>query len=128
MSELVKNILMWLFILVTMFTVFSNFSGDSKSEVISYSEFLSQVESDQVLSVQFLNDNYTIKGKTVNGDKFETVKPPFLQDNLSEILLENKSDPLVQDNSSNQGIEYATDSYKENEEEEVKKESGEKQE
>ncbi len=42
--------------------------------------------------------------------------------------MENKSDPLVQDNSSNQGIESATDSYKENEEEEVKKESGEKQE
>ena len=51
-----------------------------------------------------------------------------LSDNLSEILSENKSDPLVQDNSSNQGIESATHSYKENEEEEVKKESGEKQE
>ena len=90
MSELVKNILMWLFILVTIFTVFSNFSGDSKSEVITYSEFLSQVESDQVLSVQFLNDNYTIKGKTVNGEQFETVKPPFLQDNLSEILRDHR--------------------------------------
>ena len=90
MSELVKNILMWLFIAVTMFTVFSNFSSDSKKETISYSEFLSQVESDQVLSVQFQNDNYTIKGKTVNGENFETVKPPFLQDNLSEILRDHR--------------------------------------
>ena len=90
MSELVKNILMWLFIAVTMFTVFSNFSSDSKNETISYSEFLSQVESDQVLSVQFQNDNYTIKGKTVNGENFETVKPPFLQDNLSEILRDHR--------------------------------------
>ena len=90
MSELVKNILMWLFIGVTIFTVFNNFSSDSKKETISYSEFLSQVESDQVLSVQFQNDNYTIKGKTVNGENFETVKPPFLQDNLSEILRDHR--------------------------------------
>ena len=90
MSELVKNILMWLFIAVTIFTVFNNFSSDSKKETISYSEFLSQVESDQVLSVQFQNDNYTIKGKTVNGENFETVKPPFLQDNLSEILRDHR--------------------------------------
>ena len=90
MSELVKNILMWLFIGATLFTVFNNFSSEPKSEVISYSEFLSQVESDQVLSVQFENDNYTIKGKTVNDRNFETVKPPFLQDNLSEILRDHR--------------------------------------
>ena len=90
MSELVKNILMWLFIAVTMFTVFSNFSSDSKQEVISYSEFLAQVESDQVLSVEFQNDNYTINGKTVNGKNFETVKPPFLQDDLSQILRDHR--------------------------------------
>ena len=90
MSELVKNLLMWLFIAATMFTVISNFSGESKNQEITYSEFLSKVESDQVLSVQFANDNYTIKGKTVNGESFETVKPPFLQDNLSEILKDHR--------------------------------------
>jgi len=90
MSGLLKNILMWLFIAVTMFTVFSNFSSDSKQEVISYSEFLAQVESDQVLSVEFQNDNYTINGITVNGKNFETVKPPFLQDDLSEILRDHR--------------------------------------
>ena len=90
MSGLLKNILMWLFVAVTMFTVFSNFSSDSKQEVISYSEFLAQVESDQVLSVEFQNDNYTINGKTVNGKNFETVKPPFLQDDLSEKLRDHR--------------------------------------
>ena len=90
MSELVKNILMWLFIAVTLFTVFNNFSSESQSEVISYSEFIAQVESDQVLSVEFQNDNYTITGKTVNGKSFETVKPPFLQDDLSEILKDHR--------------------------------------
>ena len=96
MSELVKNILMWLFIAVTLFTVFSNFSSDSKQEVISYSEFLAQVESDQVLSVEFQNDNYTINGKTVNGKNFETVKPPFLQDDLSQILRDHRVSVIVE--------------------------------
>ncbi len=90
MSELVKNLLMWAFIAATMFTVFSNFSSEPQVEVISYSQFLSDVESDQVLSVHFENDNYTIKGKTVNGQNFETIKPPFLQDNLSEVLRDHR--------------------------------------
>ena len=57
MSELVKNLLMWLFIAATIFTVIGNFSGESENQEITYSEFLSKVESDQVLSVQFENDN-----------------------------------------------------------------------
>ncbi len=85
-----KNLLMWLFIAITMFSVFSNFNRESSVQELSYSEFISQVESDQVLSVEFSSDNYTLKGKTVNGENFETVRPPFLQDDLSEILSEHR--------------------------------------
>ena len=90
MSEVLKNLLMWLFIAITMFSVFSNFSNEKAITEISYSEFIAQVESDQVLSVEFSSDNYTLKGKTVNGDSFETVRPPFLQDDLSETLKEHR--------------------------------------
>ncbi len=90
MSEVIKNLLMWLFIAITMFSVFSNFSSEEKTTELSYSEFISQVESDQVLSVEFSSDNYTLKGKTVNGESFETVRPPFLQDDLSETLSEHR--------------------------------------
>ncbi len=85
-----KNLLMWLFIAITMFSVFSNFNRESSVQELSYSEFISQVESDQVLSVEFSSDNYTLKGKTVNGENFETVRPPFLQDDLSEILSDHR--------------------------------------
>ncbi len=85
-----KNLLMWLFIAITMFSVFSNFNKESSVQELSYSEFISQVESDQVLSVEFSSDNYTLKGKTVNGENFETVRPPFLQDDLSEILSDHR--------------------------------------
>ena len=92
MSDLIKNILMWLFVAITIFAFLGNFSEGNKKQVLGYSEFISQVESDQVLSVEFQNDNYTITGKTVNGEEFETVKPPFLQDNLSEVLKEHRVD------------------------------------
>ena len=90
MSEMIKNLLMWLFIAITMFSVFSNFSNEPSTTELSYSEFISQVESDQVLSVEFMSDNYTLKGKTVNGESFTTVRPPFLQDDLSETLSEHR--------------------------------------
>ena len=90
MSQIIKNLLMWLFIAITMFSVFSNFSNEPSTTELSYSEFISQVESDQVLSVEFLSDNYTLKGKTVNGESFVTVRPPFLQDDLSETLSEHR--------------------------------------
>jgi len=90
MSELLKNLLMWLFIAITVFSVFNNFNTETSIQELSYSEFISQVESDQVLSVEFSADNYTLKGKTVNGESFETVRPPFLQDDLSEILTDHR--------------------------------------
>ncbi len=90
MSELLKNLLMWLFIAITVFSVFNNFGSEESNQELSYSEFISQVESDQVLSVEFSSDNYTLKGKTVNGESFETVRPPFLQDDLSEILSDHR--------------------------------------
>ena len=90
MSELLKNLLMWLFIAITVFSVFSNLNTESTVQELSYSEFISQVESDQVLSVEFSSDNYTLKGTTVNGESFETVRPPFLQDDLSEILTDHR--------------------------------------
>ncbi len=85
-----KNLLMWLFIAITMFSVFSNMGKEASVQELSYSDFISQVESDQVLSVEFSSDNYTLKGKTVNGESFETVRPPFLQDDLSEILSDHR--------------------------------------
>ncbi|MDC0141757.1 ATP-dependent zinc metalloprotease FtsH [Gammaproteobacteria bacterium] len=81
---------MWLFIAITVFSVFNNLNTETSAQELSYSEFISQVESDQVLSVEFASDNYTLKGKTVNGESFETVRPPFLQDDLSEILSDHR--------------------------------------
>jgi len=70
--------------------LFSGCERESSTIELSYEDFLLQVESDQVLSVKFSSDNYTLKGKTVNGESFETVRPPFLQDDLSKILSDHR--------------------------------------
>ena len=36
MNEVIKNLLMWLFIAITMFSVFSNFSSETKTKELSY--------------------------------------------------------------------------------------------
>ena len=54
---------MWLFIAITVFSVFNNFNTESSTQELSYSEFISQVESDQVLSVEFSSDNLHSKRK-----------------------------------------------------------------
>ena len=57
---------------------------------LSYSEFIELVERGKVSKVIFSSDNVTLKGEIVNGENFETVRPPFLEDNLSEILTIHK--------------------------------------
>ena len=100
MSELLKNLLMWLFIAITVFSVFNNFNTEASVQELSYSEFISQVESDQVLSVEFSSDNYTLKGKTVNGESFETVRPPFYKMISAKFLLIIELPLLVKDQKS----------------------------
>ena len=43
MSELLKNLLMWLFIAITVFSVFNNLNTETSAQELSYSEFISQV-------------------------------------------------------------------------------------
>ena len=63
-------------------------------EKINYSEFLSLVENNQVLSVELTihaasGEVDVIKGKTISGKIFKTEKPPFLRDNLRHLMLEH---------------------------------------
>ena len=76
---------------ITLLTLllFAGCERESSTIELSYEDFISQVESYKVLSVEFSSDNYTLRGKTINGENFETVRPPFLQDELGEILSEH---------------------------------------
>ncbi|WP_028255001.1 ATP-dependent zinc metalloprotease FtsH [Veillonella magna] len=75
MSRFVKNMLLYLLIIVAAVTVIDSFSGSNtaKSEM-SYTSFLQQVSQKKVESVT-ITDNHAIVGKIKNGPDFTTYAP-----------------------------------------------------
>ncbi|MGB2280937.1 MAG: ATP-dependent metallopeptidase FtsH/Yme1/Tma family protein, partial [Pseudomonadales bacterium] len=68
-----RNFALWLIIAAVMLAVFNNFSTDSTSNRMSYSEFVQEVQRDRVNSVTV--DGYTIAGRMSDGTSFEVVRP-----------------------------------------------------
>lgn len=88
MSDMLKNLLLWVVIAVILMLVLSNFSASSNgSNPYSYSQFLDQVKQGNVSSVM-IQDRY-ITGKSTDNKAFNTYMP--LQDNsLLKNLQANK--------------------------------------
>ncbi len=89
MSDMMKNILLWVVIAVVLVVVFSNFGPRSGSNVqeMSYSAFVKDVKSGSIKNVVISNQN--ISGQTSSGTDFSTYMPwrdPFL---LEELLKAN---------------------------------------
>lgn len=85
MSDMLKNLFLWLVIAVILVTVFSNFGpkrGDEQK--YSYSQFLQQVEQGNIRSVTINQD--VIKGTSQNGSAFTTYMPIPDQFLLSELI------------------------------------------
>ena len=75
MSELNKNILMWVVIALVLVAVFSKFQdqGATPSSAMSYSEFLGKVKDSGVQNVMIRGQ--VITGITASGEKFQTFAP-----------------------------------------------------
>ena len=74
MSEIMKNILLWVFLGVflagTLFSVISNFSSQPEVEEIGFSEFKSKIESDQIArNSEIWRDRY--EGKFIDIESME---------------------------------------------------------
>jgi len=90
LNNMVKNLILWAIITLVLLAVFKNFDGlQSSSQKLSYSEFISLLDSRQVRKVVI--DGYTITGMQNNGERFETNLPPAIPDNqlMNELLLGN---------------------------------------
>ena len=74
MNDLAKNLLLWTVIALVLLSVFRVFSPATPPSKMSYSEFLQQVEREQVLDVKIGTDRL-ITGTTQNGDKFRLYAP-----------------------------------------------------
>ena len=75
MSDMAKNLIVWLVIAVVLMSIFNSFGpSDGSDRMVSYDQFLKQVEQRQIREVQ-IERSGVIRGQNRSGDRFETVIP-----------------------------------------------------
>ncbi|MGP9764517.1 ATP-dependent zinc metalloprotease FtsH [Halomonas sp. AOP13-D3-9] len=87
MNDMAKNLILWLVIAAVLLTVFNNFSTESAPQNTNYSQFVQQVQNQQVRSVTI--DGYTITGERTDGSQFQTIRPSAEDPKLMDDLLSN---------------------------------------
>ncbi len=77
MSDLVKNILLWVVIAAVLMSVFSKVGQRQSTPEMDYSEFLNKVESQQIRDVVIDSDGrgHKITGNLKSGEQFSTYSP-----------------------------------------------------
>ncbi len=83
-----KNLLLWLVIAAVLLSVFQNFNMQQPTEQLGYSEFIEEVQRDQVQKVVI--DGLTISGERYNNTRFETIRPMLEDPKLIDDLLAHK--------------------------------------
>jgi cell division protease FtsH len=93
-GNLGKNMVLWLIIAGVLMMVFSNANwSNNSSATMTYSKFVDEVNAGRIDRVTI--DGYTISGMTESGERFETVKPPGLDDpKLMDDMLANEVEVL----------------------------------
>jgi ATP-dependent Zn proteases len=83
-KPMARNLFLWLVIATVLLTVFNNFSVETQSGQVNYSQFVDEVNRDQIRRVVI--DGQTIIATRSNGDLYDTVRPnvehPCLMDDL----------------------------------------------
>ena len=87
MNDMAKNLILWVVIAIVLLSVFNNFSSQSSSRTIPYSQFVEYVESGQVDKVVI--DGSNVSGRTTTNERFETVLPAITDIDLMPMLLQN---------------------------------------
>jgi cell division protease FtsH len=88
LSDMAKNLILWLVIAVVLMTVFNNFSqSGNTSQQVPYSQFISQVHNGGVSKVDI--DGRVITAQARSGEPFTTVVPTQYDPKLLDDLLEN---------------------------------------
>ncbi len=99
MSDIIKNIFLWIVIAIVLMTVFNNFGGRGREAeaTLSYSQFLDNVKAGHVQHV--LIDDNSITGKFHSGEGFRSFAPddPHMVDDLLANGVEIKAQPPEED-------------------------------
>jgi cell division protease FtsH len=83
-----KNLLLWLVIAAVLLSVFQNFNMQQPTEQLGYSQFIEEIQRDQVRKVVI--DGLTISGERFNDSHFETVRPMLEDPKLVDDLLAHR--------------------------------------
>lgn len=85
MNDMAKNLLLWLVIAAVLLAVFQNFNPQQSQESLTYTEFVKEVQSDQVREVSV--DGLIIIGTRHDNSSFEAIRPQIADDRLMDDLL-----------------------------------------
>ena len=88
MNDMAKNLLLWLIIAAVLLSVFNNFNMQNPIQNIRYSDFIEEVQQDQIRKV--VVDGLTITGERYDGSSFETIRPMVEDPKLMDDLLTHK--------------------------------------
>ncbi len=86
MSDMAKNLILWVVIAVVLMSVFQGYSPSSSTSLkMDYSAFLDDVRSGQINTVEVKSDQRTIEGTKRTGEKFTTIMPMYDQDLINDL-------------------------------------------
>jgi cell division protease FtsH len=85
LNDMGKNLLLWLIIAAVLLTVFNNFSVKPEPQEMTYSEFVTQVQQDQIDEVRI--SGLVILGSRKTGDAFKVIRPPVEDPKLMDDLI-----------------------------------------
>jgi len=90
LSDMAKNLILWLVIAVVLMSVFQSFNGgDQAGRQMSYSQFVSDTRGGSIQEVSIDPRTGTILGTKTNGERFETIMPMRDEDLLNDLLKSN---------------------------------------
>ncbi|TRX56531.1 ATP-dependent zinc metalloprotease FtsH [Thalassomonas sp. M1454] len=89
MSDMVKNLILWLVIAIVLMSVFQSFTpGNNADSQLDYTTFINQVNQEQVSAVE-IESNGVITGTLSNGQSFTTLIPTQYDPKLLDDLIKN---------------------------------------
>ncbi len=100
MSDMAKNIILWVFIAIILMTVFKQLSGPSNEKELNYSAFVAEVNQQLVREVTIAGR--IVSGVRTDGSRFSTYSPETDNRSLIGDLLKNKVD--IKGEAPDQGL------------------------
>ncbi len=85
MSEMAKNLILWVIIAAVLLSIFQNFKEGPTPPAMSYTNFIDEVQNDRVRSVVI--EGQIIEGEHHDGSRFRTVRPDVPDTGMMNDLL-----------------------------------------